>query len=134
MRKQVELLKHHPDIAPDLAGGSVVQLGTINADRALFVGLQPIDATDQSGLAGPGRTANHDLLAFCYIQRDVVQRSERPEGFRDPLDPDNWLLGLPHGPDPWQKSAGLPTLFLPIDAKNATWCGQFNRETQTCSN
>ena len=65
MRKQIELLKHHADVA---AHGEdllwiVGQLDAVNDDAALLPVLKPVDAAQQRRLAAAGRAADDDPLA-----------------------------------------------------------------------
>ena len=48
------------------------QLRSIDHDAALLVRLQPVDAADQGGLAGPGWTADHHPFLLRNSQRDVA--------------------------------------------------------------
>ena len=49
MRKQVEALKHHPDIRADCLNILEIarQIGAMHIDEALLVFFQPVDAADQ---------------------------------------------------------------------------------------
>ena len=74
MRKQIELLEHHADIIAQHSArrGTVVQCDTVDRDRAPVMRLKPVDAADQRGFAGTGRSANDDLLAKADIEADIV--------------------------------------------------------------
>ena len=54
MREQVEVLKHHADFAPYLVYvfNVIGEFGTVNENIATLVLLQPVDASDEGGLAG----------------------------------------------------------------------------------
>ena len=65
MRKQIETLEHHADVAPHVIDAPQVrtQLNAVNDDAAFLKFLQRIDAADQCGLSRTRRAANHDALA-----------------------------------------------------------------------
>ena len=100
MRKQVELLEHHADLA---AHGvdifeRIGQLDTVHRDAPAVVGLEPVDAADHRRLAGARRTADNHLLALADFQIDIFQGLEFAEEFIDVLKADNRVLsGLRHG-------------------------------------
>ena len=53
-----------------------MHLLSLNQDGTGVDGIQGIDAADQGGLAGTGRTDNADHLAFHDIQRYALQYLE----------------------------------------------------------
>ena len=73
--KQVEALEHHADFGADLVDLAQVvgELRAIDDDLALLMLLEPVDAADQRGFAGAGRTADDDLLALLHHEIDVTQ-------------------------------------------------------------
>ena len=81
MRKQVEVLEHHADLAPggidvlDVAG----ELDAVDHDVAALVLLEPVDAADHGRLARPRRPAHDDLLALPDVQIDVLEHVELAE-------------------------------------------------------
>src|SRR3546814_7723381 len=78
MRKEVEVLEHHADLAADLRDvlHVVRQLDFVDDDLALLVLLQPVDAADNGRLAGAGRSADDDALAAVDRQGDVLEDME----------------------------------------------------------
>ena len=54
MRKEIELLKDHADVAPHLVDLSDVagQLDAVDDDPAALMGFEPVDAADQRRFAG----------------------------------------------------------------------------------
>ena len=75
VRKEFEMLEHHPHMAAQLGqiGGGVVDLDTIDCDLALLDRLQPIDGLDQRGFAGTGRPAHHDDFTLLNGGGAVVE-------------------------------------------------------------
>jgi hypothetical protein len=75
MRKQVEVLEHHPDFPPHFIDpfDVVGQFHSVDHDRSTLMRLEPIDATDERRFAGAGRTADHDPLSAADRQVDVAQ-------------------------------------------------------------
>ena len=65
MRKQVERLEHHADLAPHpvQALGVRPDLHAVEGDASGLVVFELVDAADQRGLAGAGWPAEHDALA-----------------------------------------------------------------------
>jgi hypothetical protein len=88
VREQVEALEHHADLGTHLVDLAQVvgQLDAVHHDAPALVRFQPVDAADQGGLAGPGRAADHDLLALRHRQVDVL---EHLEGAVPLVDADN---------------------------------------------
>jgi len=78
MREQVELLKHHADVAPDLVDVPEVvrHFHAVNDDAAALMLLQTVDAADQGRLARSGRAANDNALAARDLEVDVLERVE----------------------------------------------------------
>src|ERR1700722_14981567 len=78
MRKQVELLEHHPDLAPHQVDGPgiAVEQRALDQDTALLVGFQMIEAANQRRFAGTRRSAQDDLLACADRQIDAGQGLE----------------------------------------------------------
>jgi hypothetical protein len=98
VREQVELLKHHPDLAPDLLDrlDVVGQRHAVDDDRAFLVLLQPVDAADQRRLARAGGTGDHDALAARHLEVDVLQHVEVAEPLVDAGEADD-RIGFGHG-------------------------------------
>jgi hypothetical protein len=78
MRKQVEVLEHHADLAANLVDllQIVGQLDAVDDDLALLVFFQPVDAADHGRLARTGRPGNDDALAAHHLEVDVAQHVE----------------------------------------------------------
>ena len=85
MRKQVEVLEHHPDFAPHFIDpfDVVGQLHSVDHDRSALMFLKPIDAPDQRRFAGTRRTADDDALSARNRQVDVPQYVKAPVPFVD---------------------------------------------------
>ena len=83
MRKQVEGLKQHADLAAHLVDilQVVGEFDAIDDNIALLMLLQPVDATHQRGFAGAGRAADNDALATRHLQVNVLQYMKRAEPF-----------------------------------------------------
>ncbi len=75
MRKQIELLKHHADVAAhrDDLLRVIGQLDAVDDDAAALPVFQPVDAAQQRRLAAAGRAADDDALAARHRQIDVAQ-------------------------------------------------------------
>ena len=75
MRKQVELLEHHADVAAQLAHIrlAVADLHAVDHDRTGLVGLEPVDAAQQRALARPRPADDGDDVAAPDIGRDALQ-------------------------------------------------------------
>jgi hypothetical protein len=78
VRKEVELLEHHADLAADLLDrlDVVGELDAVDLEHALLVLLEAVDAADQRRLAGARRPADDDALALPDMQVDVAQHVE----------------------------------------------------------
>src|SRR5436305_2996507 len=75
MGEEVELLKHHADLAADRldvldVGG---ELDAVDDDLAALMLLEPVDAADHRRFAGAGGAADDDALALADLQRDVLE-------------------------------------------------------------
>ncbi len=75
MGKQIEVLKHHADVAAhrEDALGIVVELDAVDDDAAALPILQPVDAAQQRRLAAARRPADDDALAARDREIDVAQ-------------------------------------------------------------
>src|SRR6185503_6665912 len=87
VRKEIELLEDHADVAPHLVDAYEVlrQLDAVHDDSAALVRLEPVDAADERGLAGTRRPADDDTLAAFDAQCDVAQDVEITEPLVDAL-------------------------------------------------
>src|SRR5215472_3695285 len=92
MRKQVELLEHHPNLAAHLVDRLEIlgKLGAVDDDATALPVLDPVDAAKQRRLAAARGTAYDDALSAHDFEVDVAQHMESPEPFveLDDLDRD----------------------------------------------
>jgi len=85
MRKQVEVLEHHADLAPhgiDIAQ-IASQLDPIDNNLPLLVLLETVDAADHRRLARSRRAADNDLLPLLDGQIHIAQNMELAVPFVD---------------------------------------------------
>ena len=75
MRKQVEVLEHHADLAPHLVDFLQVcgQLDAIDDNAPGLVLFQAVDAADHGRFARSGWAADNDALAPHDLEVDVAQ-------------------------------------------------------------
>src|SRR5262249_31618384 len=94
MRKQVELLEHHPDLAAHLIDGLEIlgELGAIDDDATALPVLDAVDATKQRRLAAARGAAHDDALSAHDLQLDVAQHMEGAEPFVEVDDLDRNLV------------------------------------------
>ena len=87
MRKQIELLKDHADVAAHFIDLLQVigQFHAVDDDAPLLVRLQSVDAPNHRRLAGARWPTDHDPLAARHRQVDVAQDVEIPEPLVDTL-------------------------------------------------
>ena len=84
--EQVEVLEHHADFTAVgiHVGLRVGQLQAVDAHRTRIERLQPIQAAQEGGLAGPRRTDHHQHLALGHLGGDVIHRAHQlPTGIED---------------------------------------------------
>ena len=83
MRKQVEALEHHADLAPHVVDALEVgsEFDAVDHDLTFLEFLQRIDAADGGGLAGAGRAADDDAFALADGEVDVAEHMEFAEPF-----------------------------------------------------
>jgi len=83
MGEQIELLKHHADIAAQIAQFSFLRrqsdIDTVDDDSARIVGLEAVDAAKQRRLAGAGAADDRDHIAAFDIHRHAFQHFGRAE-------------------------------------------------------
>jgi hypothetical protein len=95
VRKQVEVLKHHADLAPD--GPDILQivrhLDAIHDDLPALVLFQAIDAADHGRFARPRRTAHDDPLSPRDRQIDALQHMKFAKPLIDIHKTDNGTNG-----------------------------------------
>ena len=75
MGEKVEVLEAHADLAADLVDvlDVVCQLDAIDDDLAALVFLEAVDAANHGRLAGTGRSADNDALAWLDLEVDVLE-------------------------------------------------------------
>ena len=102
MRKQVELLKHHADLAADLVDLLEIlgQFHAVDDDPAALPVLDTVDASKQRRLAAARGAADDDALASHDLEVDTAQHVEAAEPLvqADDLDRD-FVLGRAHVED-----------------------------------
>jgi hypothetical protein len=83
MRKQIELLKHHANFAPDLVNRAHVgrELNPVYDNLAALMFLEAINAADQCRFARTGRTAHDDSFATPNAQLNVAKHVKLAEPF-----------------------------------------------------
>jgi hypothetical protein len=79
--EQVELLKHHADLAPNFIDPLEIirQLNAMNSNTSLLVLFKPIDAADHSRFAGAGRPADDYALTAHDAETDISKSMEVPK-------------------------------------------------------
>ena len=98
VRKQVELLEHHPDVAPHachLALGQLIQFAAMLAvadqlaghpDPATVDGFQVVDTGQQRALARSGRADDAHHATGRHVHVDVAQHLARSVALRQATD------------------------------------------------
>ena len=78
MGKQVEVLKHHADLATNrfYMTQIVGDFSTVNNDLTFLMLFKPVDASNERGLSRARRSAHNDTLALSDIQIDIAQHME----------------------------------------------------------
>ena len=81
MREQVELLEHHPDLAPHVVDLLEVgaELHPVDDDAAALPILEPIDAAKQRRLAAARRAADDDAFPPHHLEVDIPEHVEGAE-------------------------------------------------------
>ena len=89
VRKQVEVLEHHADLAAHLVDVLEVvgELDAVDDDAALLMFFEAVDAADQRRLAGARRAADDDPLALRDGQVDVLEDMELAVPLVDAVSP-----------------------------------------------
>ena len=93
--EEIELLKHHADLAADLreVGRVRPEFPPGEDDASFLVFLEAVDAPDQRGLAGAGRAADHDALALGDPEMYGAEHLERAEPLADAVEFDQRRCG-----------------------------------------
>src|SRR6266540_896159 len=83
MRKQVELLEHHPDLAAHLVDGLEIlgELSAVDDDPTALPVFDTVDTAKQGRLAAARGPADDDALSTHDLEVDVVQHVELTEPF-----------------------------------------------------
>src|SRR5690606_29837726 len=76
-REQVEVLEHHAHLAAVGVhiGLRIGQVDAVDAHRAGVQLLQAVEAAQEGGLAGAGRTDHHHHFATLHLRADIVHRA-----------------------------------------------------------
>src|SRR5262245_10987857 len=103
------MLEHHTDLAAHLLDLLKVlgELDAIDHEPALLPVLDPVDATQQGGLAAARGAADHDALTAHNAQAHVAQHVEIAIPFAEPDDVDrNLVPGRAHRKRTARRSGG----------------------------
>src|SRR5947209_273051 len=75
MREQIELLEHHPDLAPYLVDclEIVRELRPVDDDATALPVFNAVDAAKQGRLSAAGRAADDDALSLHDLEVDLAQ-------------------------------------------------------------
>src|SRR5262249_30265559 len=94
VRKQVELLEHHADLAADLVDRPEIlgELRAVDDDAAALPVLDAVDAAQQRRLAAARGAADDDALSAHDLEVDVAQHVEGAEPFVEVDDLDRNLV------------------------------------------
>jgi hypothetical protein len=78
MGKEIEALENHTHFPADFFNILQItgQLDTIDDNLPFLMLFQTVDATNQGGFPGSGRTTNHDTFLSFDIQTDIFQDVE----------------------------------------------------------
>ncbi|MCY1384590.1 hypothetical protein D9M69_728690 [compost metagenome] len=96
MGKQVEALEHHCHLRANGDDGRRVAVDqfSIHGDAAGVVALQPVDASQDGGLAGTRRADHAHDLALRDLGVDALEHFERAEALAHPLKLDHFAALL----------------------------------------
>src|SRR5262249_24659862 len=94
MRKQVEVLEHHSDLAAHLVDALEIlgELGAVDDHASALPVFDTVDATKQRRLAATGRAADNDALPPHHLEIDLAQHVEAAEPFVETDDVDRDLV------------------------------------------
>ena len=94
MREQIELLEHHPDLAPYLVDclEIVRELRPVDDDATALPVFNAVDAAKQGRLSAAGRAADDDALSLHDLEVDLAQHVEAAEPFVETDDLDRNLV------------------------------------------
>ena len=92
--EEVVGLEHDADLAPQHVEGGVVldDEPTVDADLALLDGLEPVDAAQQRGLPGAGRSDEAHNLVLGDLEVDALEHDEVAEALLDVVHLDEGRL------------------------------------------
>src|SRR5205823_9214123 len=94
VRKQVEVLEHHSDLAAHFVDTLEIlgELGAIDDDAAALPVFDAVDTAKQRRLAAARRAADDDALAAHHLEIDLAQHMEAAEPFVETDDVDRDLV------------------------------------------
>src|SRR5262249_46295929 len=96
VRIEVELLEDHRAGTANLGKRcAVAHRFAVDTNVAAVEPLEPVDAANESALAGAAWTDNRDDLAIGESGRDVAENVDLAEGFDDAVDLDHLRLSTP---------------------------------------
>src|SRR5450631_756516 len=98
MRKQIETLEHHADLASHFIDAPQIrtEFDAVDNDLAFLKFFQRVDTADQGRFARARRTADHDALAFADIEVDVPQHMKIAEPLVEAGNADDRVCGHGH--------------------------------------
>jgi hypothetical protein len=107
MRKQVEALEHHADLAAHLidVAQARAQFDVVDDDAAFLELLERVDAADEGRLARAGGAADHDALALGDLEVDVAQHVELAVPLVEAGDGDDRVRGHERRSPQWRRCA-----------------------------
>ena len=91
MREQVEMLKHHANLAPDAVDLAhiVRQFHVVDNDLALLMLFQSVNAANERGFTRTGWATYNDPLTVADCQVEVLQHVEIAVPLVHALHPNN---------------------------------------------
>src|SRR5262249_27246868 len=94
VRKQVEVLEHHPDLAAYLVDALEIfaELGAVDDDASALPVFDAVDTAKKRRLATARRAADDDALATHHLEINLAQHVEATEPFVEADDVDRDLV------------------------------------------
>jgi len=91
MREQIEVLKHHSDLLPELVDRRLrrIDLPAFEQDLAGGRLLKQIQAAQERALAGAGRPDDENGFAVKNFSGNVIHRAKRTELLHQMVDPEH---------------------------------------------
>ena len=98
VREQIEMLEHHPDLAPDIFDvlQVAVQFDPMDVDDTLLVDFKPVEAPDEGRFAGTRRPADDDPLTLVHLEIDIAKHMEVAVPLVDRVHGDDDLVANGH--------------------------------------